>query len=78
MFNCLHEADNKIRTAYSDSTHTYSGVRNVPMQGSGQGNGCGPATYIAISAIIIAMMKHEGFGAHFLTAMSLSLIHFVC
>ncbi len=27
---------------------------------------------------IISMMKSEGFGAHFLTAMSLSLIHFVC
>jgi hypothetical protein len=24
------------------------------------------------------MMKSEGFGAHFLTAMSLTLIHFVC
>jgi hypothetical protein len=24
------------------------------------------------------MMKSKGFGAHFLTAMSLSLIHFVC
>jgi hypothetical protein len=38
----------------------------------------GPATYVVIRAIIIAMMKSEGFGAHFLTAMSLSLIHFVC
>jgi hypothetical protein len=78
MFQCLQEADHKIRTAYGDSTNTYGGNRTVPLQGSGQGNGCGPATYVVISSIIIAMMKSEGFGAHFLTAMSLSLIHFVC
>jgi hypothetical protein len=79
MFQCLQEADHKILTAYGDSTNTYGGNCTVTLQGSGQGNGCGPATYIVIiSAIIIAMMKSEGFGVHFITATSLSLIHFVC
>jgi hypothetical protein len=78
MFQCLQQAEQKICTAYGNSTTTYGGNRQVPLQGSGQGNGCGPATYVAISAIIIAMMKSEGFGAKFLTAMSLLMIHFVC
>jgi hypothetical protein len=78
IFQCLQKGEHKICTAYGDSDTTYGSNRPVPLQGSGEGNGCGPATYIAISAIIIAMMKSAGFGAKFLTAMSLSMIDFVC
>jgi hypothetical protein len=76
IFRCLQKAEHKIHTTYGNST--YGGTRQVPLQGCPHGNGCGPASYVAISAIIISMMKSSGFGAKFLTAMSLLMIHFLC
>jgi hypothetical protein len=70
MFQCLQKAEHKIRTAYGDSSTTYSSTCQVLLQGSGQGNGCGPATYVAISAIIKAL--EQNFSPRYtLSAMSL-------
>jgi hypothetical protein len=78
MFKLLQGATHKIRTAYGDSTKTYGQNHMVPLQTIGQGNGCGPAVYAALSAVLIDMMKTMGFGFHMMCALSATLIHFVC
>jgi hypothetical protein len=48
------------------------------LQGLGQGNGCRPTGWAIVSTPIINMMRVLGFGATFLTAMSMMLVAFVC
>jgi hypothetical protein len=78
MFKCLQKAAHRIRTAFGVSKKKYGDDREIPLQGLGQGNGCGPAGWAIISTPIINMMRVAGFGATFLTAISVSLVVFVC
>jgi ribonuclease HI len=78
MFKCLQQAAHRIRTAFGVSKKKYGDDREIPLQGLGQGNGCGPAGWAIISTPIINMMRVAGFGATFLTAISVSLVVFVC
>jgi hypothetical protein len=78
MFKCLEQAAHRICTASGVSEKKYGDNREVPLQGLGQRNGCGPAGWAIISTPIINMMRVAGFGATFLTAISVSLVVFVC
>ena len=48
------------------------------MQGIGQGNGCGPAAWLAVSVPIIETMRTAGYGLNLTTALSYTLIIFMC
>ena len=78
MFATLQKATHKIRTAFGVSTTTHGGVDDPPYQGLGQGNGCGPAGWAAVSAPIINMMKVAGYGFQILMAMTVVCVSFVC
>ncbi len=78
MFLALQKAAHRIRTAFGVSDKKYGDDLKEPLQGLGQGNGCGPAGWAIVSTPIINMMRALGFGATFFTAMSVQLITFVC
>jgi hypothetical protein len=55
-------------------THEQGGT----FQGFGQGNGAGPTAWAVVSAPIINMVRAAGYGATFVSALSSSIIAFVC
>jgi hypothetical protein len=78
MFKVLQEANYKIRTAYGDSTKTCVSPQLILFQGVGQGNGAGPAIWVAISAAIIQMLYTAGFGLTLHSALSGTLVAIAC
>jgi hypothetical protein len=78
MFETIQKAAHKVRTAFGDSESTYDTDSTPPLQGIGQGNGCGPAGWTAVSVPIINMMRTARFGINILTSMSICLVSFVC
>ncbi len=78
MFKVLQEATYKICTAYGDSTKTCSSPRLIPFQGCGQGNGAGPASWVAISVVIIQMLYRAGFGLSINSAILGTLMAIAC
>ena len=79
MFRTFQKAIHKVRTAYGDSTLTYSSAENhVPLQGIAQGNGCAPTGWVCISTPLINALRAAGYGALLLSALTVSIIAFVC
>jgi hypothetical protein len=78
MFKVLQEVTYKIRTSYGDSTKTCNSPRLTPFQGVGQGNGAGPAIWVAISMVIIQMLYTAGFGLTLNSAVSGTLMAIAC
>ena len=75
MTKTLQSASHKICTAYGDSTTTYGGHDSYPpLQGVGQGNGAGPAIWVAISAVLLTIMRSKGFGLSILSAISFNAL----
>ena len=75
MTKTLQQASHKICTAYGDSSNTYGGNDSFPpLQGVGQGNGAGPAIWVAISTILLTIMRTKGFGFSILSAVSLNAL----
>jgi hypothetical protein len=64
--------------AFGVSEKKYGDNREITLQGLGQGNGCGLAGWAIINMLIINLMRATGFGATFPTAISVSLVAFVC
>jgi hypothetical protein len=78
MCATLQQALHYISTAFGRSDEHYGGDRIPPLQGSGQGNGCGPTSCVATFAPVVEMMRTEGFGINVLSALSKTLVNFVC
>ena len=75
MTKTVQSASHKICTAYGDSTNTYGGQDIYPpLQGVGQGNGAGPAIWVAISAVLLTILRAKGFGLSILSAISLKAL----
>jgi hypothetical protein len=75
LFSVLQKPVHQVRRAYGNL-----GIRFVidpkdPIQGIGQGNGCGPAGWIALSSSIMAMFRALGFGFWVLSAISCALVY---
>ncbi len=78
MFSAIQNMEHHVRTAYGDSTQWFGGSEwDTPVHGVGQGNGAGPAIWAAVSTPILNLMRDEGFGVHFRSALTGELIHFV-
>ena len=68
----------KIKRAYGISSTGFSGkLWSVPIQGVGQGNGTGPQIWALVSTPILNMLRHEGCGAAFSTAITNDQVRFV-
>ena len=70
MFATLQLATHRVRTGFGDSILSFAPPSDIPFQGCGQGNGAGPTIWLAISAILIDMMRAAGFGFACLSALS--------
>lgn len=77
MFDTLQTMQHSVRTAFGDSTQSMGG-NGWQHQCSSiyQGNGAGPIIWAAVSSPLLEALRNQGFGTHFLTATSGSLLRF--
>ena len=66
MFAMIQNLQHCVRTAFGDSDKFYDShtllsgqPARVPIQGIGQGNGCGPATWAAISSVLLEALRRN-------------------
>ena len=69
MTNTLQYATHDIPTAFGTSIDKYFPA-NPTHQGSGPGNGAGPTIWVIISAILLTIMRDEGFCLNALSCLS--------
>ena len=69
MTNTLQSATHDIATAFGISIDKYFPT-TPPHHGSGQGNGSGPTIWVMISAILLTIMRDEGFSLNALSYLS--------
>ena len=53
-------------------------TQQPPVEGSGQGNGRAPQTWVAIHLLVINMMYQAGHGVYLITALTMVAVSFVC
>ena len=83
MFNTLQNAQHHVSTAYGVALTWYGGLKRkaaglLPLMGIGQGNGAGPAAYAVLSSLFVKVLDTAGYGAFLLSAISLTVLRFVC
>ena len=78
LMTTMEKAVHCLRTGFGDSERTFGSPFEIPFQGSGQGNGAGPAMWVAISSVLMAMMLHAGFGLTATSALSCFLVVVTC
>lgn len=76
MFRTLRNSIHYIKTAFGVSNVSYKSS-DFALQGIGQGNGCGPAAWAAISSPLLQLMKKRGHGLKFTSAMLNLITEFV-
>ena len=70
MFSTLQQLRQYIRTSAGDSETFYDGSHtNIPMQGTGQGNGASPAIWAVVSTPILKLLRIEDLGVFFQSAL---------
>ena len=69
----LQESKHFIRSAYGDSTKSYGGKRDIPYQGTGQGNVSSSPFWMVISAPLINLMRSRNICSTFTTAITLTV-----
>lgn len=70
IFNTLQSLQHHVRTAFGERSNGYSAIQ-IPLHGVGQGNGAGPAIWLAITTPLIAMLRKAGFGLQITTPIML-------
>ena len=78
MLHPLQYLEHTIRCAYGHSSQTYgSDYMEKPMQGVYQGNGAGPIIWAVVSSPLLDILREDGYGTFFKTAISRKLIRIV-
>ena len=78
VFTTIRNLEHRIRTVYGDSDIGFCGrLWSVPIQGIGQGNGAGPQIWALVSTPVLNMLRREGYGAVFESAISRERVSFV-
>ena len=78
MFSTIQSLNHHVRTIHGDSETSFSGKQwQVPIHGVGQGNGAGPQIWAAVSTPLLNLLRSEGCGSVFRSAITRSLLHFV-
>ena len=60
MFDTIANMKFHLRTAFGDSKDCFGGDLMNPFQGVCQGNGGGPAVWLAVSLVLVDMLRAEG------------------
>ena len=66
IFRTLQALQHHVRTAFGERSSGYSALQ-IPLHGVGQGNGAGPAIWLAITTPLITMLRQAGFGLQLTT-----------
>jgi hypothetical protein len=78
MFSTIQSLKHHIRTIHGvSSAYGVDNGTSIPIQGVGQGNGAGPQIWAAISSVVLNMLRSEGCGAFFTSAISGEQLEFV-
>ena len=60
LFGVIQHMKYYVRTGYGESTNMYGGIRNIPFQGTCQGNGASPTYWLLITMIMVRVMYKKG------------------
>jgi hypothetical protein len=78
MFSTIQDLQHHIRTIHGNSETFFSGADwPVPIHGVGQGNGAGPQIWAAVSTPIFNMIRGQGCGSFFESAITREGLNFV-
>ena len=73
---CLVVMKYVIRTVFGDSELSYGGSQwEQTPHGMGQGNGCAPAVWNAISSPIFEILREEGYGLELIAPIAATVLH---
>lgn len=70
MFQTIQSLSHHVRTVFGESESGFKHEGLVPIQGVGQGNGAGPQIWALISTPVLNMLRAQGHGASFRSAIS--------
>ena len=77
MFGAIQSMNFYLRTTFGESDTSYGGWREIPFQGSCQGNGASPAIWLVISMYLVLLMKEKGHGSILETAFTGVIYSFI-
>ena len=60
LFGVIQHMKYYVRTGFGESTSMYGGTRDIPFQGTCQGNGASPAYWILITMVMVRVMYKRG------------------
>jgi hypothetical protein len=70
MFQSIQRLEHHVRTIFGESQTFFQQDGRVPLQGVGQGNGAGPQIWALVSTPVLNMLRAQGLGATFTSALS--------
>jgi hypothetical protein len=70
MFEMIQKLEHHVRTVFGESKIGFVQQGPKPLQGVGQGNGAGPQIWALVSTPVLNMLRAEGLGAKFQSALS--------
>ena len=64
MFETIQKLIHSVRTGFGDSFETFGGefIRQLVLQGVGQGNGAGPSIWALVSSVLFDILRKKGYG----------------
>ena len=78
MFTTIQNVNHYVQMAYGDSERSFGGNEwTTPVHGVGQGNGASPTIWAVVSTPVLNMMRANGFGTTFCSALNGDIINFV-
>jgi hypothetical protein len=70
MFKSIQSLEHHVRTVFGESKASFKQSGPIPLQGVGQGNGAGPQIWALVSTPVLNMLRSQGLGASFVSALS--------
>jgi hypothetical protein len=70
MFQSIQSLEHHVRTVFGQSKASFKQPGPIPLQGVGQGNGAGPQIWALVSTPVLNMLRSQGLGASFVSALS--------
>jgi hypothetical protein len=70
MFQMIQSLSHHVRTVFGESKAGFTHDGAIPIQGVGQGNGAGPQIWALVSTPVLNMLRAQGHGASFKSAIT--------
>jgi hypothetical protein len=70
MFQMIQSLSHHVRTVFGESVTGFKHNGLTPIQGVGQGNGAGPQIWALVSSPVLNMLRAQGHGTTFLSAIT--------